>query len=421
MRVAISTMLPLDGSAGGVEQFVQSLVTGLGQLTDGDDHYLIVTCRRGANVLRRCVGRNQELIVRESRSIRTRLREFLGPWGEKLGTLSRDLRYRLRGSLAVTLSANDGFLDRLGVDVVHFPYQYYERTRTPALFNPHDLQHRHFPEFFSPAEVEAREAIHGPACRGSAMVVADSAFVARDVIAQYGVAAEKARVVYFGPPTALGVEPTEADMVEARSRYRLSGRFCLYPAQFWPHKNHLRLLESLAMIRQKHGCPIPLVCTGYQRAGAFREVSRQVARLGLEDQVSFPGFLKPVHLRAIYRLADFLVFPSLFEGGGFPVLEAFVEGTPVAAARATSLPEYGGDAVCWFDPTSIQDIGRALMEMWSSAELRSALRQQGASRVKRFSWETLARTYRAIYRSLAQQTLSDEDHHLLEASTRGIS
>jgi len=113
------------------------------------------------------------------------------------------------------------------------------------------------------------------------------------------------------------------------------------------------------------------------------------------------------------------VFPSLFEGGGFPVIEAFLEGTAVACSNVTSLPEYGGDAVLLFDPNSSTSIAEAVARLWTDDALRADLRAKGSRRVTTFNWDKTARTYRALYRKVAGRSLSEEDRELLRKASGG--
>jgi len=129
--------------------------------------------------------------------------------------------------------------------------------------------------------------------------------------------------------------------------------------------------------------------------------------------VRFLDFVSSSELRALYHLAQFVVFPSLFEGGGFPVLEAFREETPIACSAVTSLPEYGGDAILLFDPTSVESIAQAIHRMTMDVQLRTKLRQRGAARISSFTWERTAKMYRALYRKVAGHPLTDEERHSL--------
>ena len=161
---------------------------------------------------------------------------------------------------------------------------------------------------------------------------------------------------------------------------------------------------------------VNLTCTGRQN-DFWPTIKKRINELRLGNQVRFLGFVRPIELRALYHLAQFVVFPSLFEGGGFPVLEAFHEGAPVACSDVTSLPEYGGDAALLFDPTSTESIAEAMYRMSTERELRATLRQRGSARIGLFTWEQTAKTYRALYRQVAGRLLSDEDHHLLAGDT----
>jgi glycosyltransferase involved in cell wall biosynthesis len=132
--------------------------------------------------------------------------------------------------------------------------------------------------------------------------------------------------------------------------------------------------------------------------------------------VRFLGYVTATELRAIYHAAQFVIFPSLFEGGGLPVLESFHESVPVACSNVTALPEYAGDAALLFHPFSIESIADVLRRMTTDADLRETLRQRGSARIRLFTWERTAKTYRALYRQVARAPLSDEDRALLTDS-----
>jgi glycosyltransferase involved in cell wall biosynthesis len=179
----------------------------------------------------------------------------------------------------------------------------------------------------------------------------------------------------------------------------------------------LQLLEALALLRARDNLIVNLICTGAQNE-FYRVVAQRVRALQLETQVRFLGFVEPAELRTLYHLAQFVIHPSLFEGGGLPILEAFNEGAPVACANTTSLPEYAGDAALYFDSTSVENIADAAKQMITDAALRASLRERGHARVQSFTWERTARMYRALYRKIAGQELSADDHALLEQAQK---
>ena len=246
------------------------------------------------------------------------------------------------------------------------------------------------------------------------MVVAMTSWGKRDFIANYDLPPEKVTVVPGGSVLREYPPPTDRDIGELRSRLSLPESFLLYPAQTWPHKNHMRLLEALASIRDEHGVGIPLVCPGKQ-TDHYGQIQDLIGSLGLEPLTRFPGFVSPLELRALYELATGLVFPSLFEGWGLPVCEAFDAGLPVASSTATGLPDVVGDAGLMFDPDDTQGMAAEVLRLWQDAGLRASLRERGRERAALFSFDRTARLFRAHYRRIGQRSLSEEDRILLAA------
>jgi glycosyltransferase involved in cell wall biosynthesis len=175
------------------------------------------------------------------------------------------------------------------------------------------------------------------------------------------------------------------------------------------------LLEALAIARDRTGITIPLVASGYQNE-FFPRIAQRVSELRLQTQVRFVGFVTPVELRALYRLARCMVFPSSFEGWGLPVVEAFHEGTAVACADATSLPEVAGDAALLFPADSPAGMAEQLVRLWRDERLRADLIARGRSRAAALSWTRSARIFRAHYRRIAGRQLDDTDYELLKES-----
>jgi glycosyltransferase involved in cell wall biosynthesis len=212
-------------------------------------------------------------------------------------------------------------------------------------------------------------------------------------------------------------EPSESDLSALSQGLGLREGFLLYPAQTWPHKNHLRLLEALKLVRDRDGLEIPLVCPGSD-PGRSREVRARAEELGLSRTTIFPGFVSPLELRGLYRLATGLIFPSRFEGWGLPVCEAFSEGLPVASSTATGLPDLVGDAGLLFEPDDTDAIAGAALRLWTAPDLREQLSERGRRRGEQFTFDRAARLFRAHYRRIAGRSLSEEDRILLEASPR---
>jgi glycosyltransferase involved in cell wall biosynthesis len=196
-------------------------------------------------------------------------------------------------------------------------------------------------------------------------------------------------------------------------KYEIPPRpFILYPAMTWEHKNHLRLLEAVAGLRDHENLKINVVCTGHKNS-FYPNIERRLRELKLENQVKFPGVVSTEELSLLYRLAQFVIIPTLFEAASAPLFEAWQHGAAVACSRVTSLPEQAGSAALFFDPFSVGEIANALKTMTADENLRSELRERGNQRLRDFDLERTLKAYRAVYRKAARAVLSEEDEYLL--------
>jgi glycosyltransferase involved in cell wall biosynthesis len=404
LRVCLDARL-VSGHSGGVEQVVIGLAAALSRLDQGDEEYLFLA-HPGED------GWIRPYMKGPCRVLHSKL-EYSGQPGA-LRALRRAARERAPfiGETRRYVSRSDGAIERAGVEVMHFTFQEAFLTEVPSIYQPHDLQHLHLPELFSERERRRREVVYRTHCDRAALVIAMTSWGKRDLIDRYELAPDEVAVVSWGSVLAEYPDPSAAELRELRAKLSLPDAFLLYPAQTWPHKNHLRLLEALALIRDRHGAAVPLVCPG-QRNRFYPRIAERARELGLEETTRFPGFLPPSELRGLYRLAEALVFPSLFEGWGMPVTEAFSAGLPVACSSAAGLPDLVGDAGLIFDPERPEEIADRVHRLWASSALREQLRERGARRAERFSFDHAARLFRAHYRQIAGKRLPEEDRILL--------
>jgi glycosyltransferase involved in cell wall biosynthesis len=188
-------------------------------------------------------------------------------------------------------------------------------------------------------------------------------------------------------PARIYVIPHAIDHALFRLGDESREQFLLYPARPWPHKNHTRLFEAFALLRQSRP-ELRLVLTG----GGLEQLEPLPA--GIECR----GIVPAEELASLYRRAACLVFPSLYEGFGLPPLEAMASGCPVAAARAGAIPEVCDDAAVLFDPEDAEAIAAGVLE----AEARATeLRGLGLAHSAGFTWDASARRHEDVYRALA--------------------
>jgi glycosyltransferase involved in cell wall biosynthesis len=404
LRVGIDARLGA-GRFGGVEQVVIGLAAALSRLEDGDEEYVFLAHPEHDDWIRPYLGGPCRLLHSRRSYLNRRSRALVRAVAERMPRVG--VRFAVRPS--------DGTVERAGVDVMHFPIQDAFRTELPSIYQPHDLQHLHLPELFSRWERARREAVYRTHCDRATLVVAMTSWGRRDFIESYGLAADKVTVVPGGSILGEYPAPTETDLDRLRRRLSLPDSFLLYPAQTWPHKNHERLLEALARVRDESGVTIPLVCPGKQTRH-YRRIRELVERLRLAETTAFPGFVSSVELRGLYELGTALVFPSRFEGWGLPVCEAFDAGLPVAASMATGLPDIVGEAGLLFEPDDVGEIADQLHRLWTDADLRADLRELGRKRAAEFSFDHTARLFRAHYRQVGHRSLTEEDRILLASS-----
>jgi glycosyltransferase involved in cell wall biosynthesis len=348
--VGISLLTLVPGELGGSETYVRELLRALGGVGELDYRVLLPPVAPDA-----AEGLPAE-VASEYRLARTIPQRLLA-----MGAATAR-----PGRLRARLSAPD---------VVHYPLTLrIPHVAQPSIVSLHDLQHLDMPQLFSRGERAFRRLAWHRSIRSADRVITISEFVRERAVELLGLDPERLRVVHLGIdherffPGGAEREP-----------------FLLYPARRWPHKNHERLFEAFASIRAERP-DLRLVLTGGGNHGH------------LPDGVEALGNLEFAQLPDLYRRASALVFPSLYEGFGQPVLEAMACGCPVACSNAASLPEIARDAARFFDPNDPAEIAQAVLEVLAAPE---EWVQRGVRRAGEFSWERSARAHEAIYRELA--------------------
>jgi glycosyltransferase involved in cell wall biosynthesis len=266
-----------------------------------------------------------------------------------------------------------------------------------------------FPKYHNGLRLLSMRPFIPVAARRAAAIVAVSRATKEDIVRILRVPPEKVHVIHEAPSasfhpmdeeTALNTV-RQARNTEAGAPLRaLPERFVLYVGTIEPRKNLVRLLQAFAQLWHGGVVPHKLVFVG-QRGWKDEPVFRTVERLELQQAVLFLGYVPRKILIALYNLAEALVFPSLYEGFGLPVVEAMACGTPVITSRNGSLNEISGEAAEFVEPTSIESIAEALRRVLNDPIRQVELSHQGLTQSSRYSWAVAAEQTRAVYRQVA--------------------
>jgi glycosyltransferase involved in cell wall biosynthesis len=186
------------------------------------------------------------------------------------------------------------------------------------------------------------------------------------------------------------------------SQYGIMSDFILAPGGLSRNKNIPRLLAAMAILKAK-GHSHSLILLGDTKDAEFAAVSRAIRQRGLAETVKTPGFVPRKDLPFFYNCASLVLYPTLYEGFGLPVLEAMACGTPVVTSRTSSLPEISGGATLLVNPESFTDIADAADRLLTDSELRASLVSRGLTHARKFTWERAARETVAVFRDVANQ------------------
>jgi glycosyltransferase involved in cell wall biosynthesis len=212
-------------------------------------------------------------------------------------------------------------------------------------------------------------------------LVAPSSFVARDLLKAFGISRTQISVAMCVPHEE-PVDVSQADLDAVRLRYRLPPAYLFFPSWIAPTKNHIRLVEAIHYARRATGHPIPLVLTGHTDDSLWPKVLSRINELGVGDVITHLGYVSEMDKWCLFKLARALVLPTLFESTSLPAWEALQCSCPVIATNVYDIPEELGDAAHYFDPLDVQDIARAIQDVFFSASLRSELATKGAKRLR---------------------------------------
>ena len=271
------------------------------------------------------------------------------------------------------------------------------RLARPTVLTVHDLIFAAFPQHHTWTNRAFLRMAMPLFVRAADAIIAVSRQTRQDLIDRYGTPAAKIRVIYEGIDDRFApIGPPQVERI--RQKYSPDRPYLLMVGTLEPRKNHATAMRALARLKQAGHPQRLLICGG--EGWLFEPVRALVDTLDLAGDVTFAGRAPDEDLPALYAGADALLLPSLYEGFGFPVLEAMACGAPVVCANSSSLPEVAGDAALLVSPTDYEALAAALERILTEPGLADDLRRRGAAQAARFRWERCAAETVGVYREV---------------------
>jgi glycosyltransferase involved in cell wall biosynthesis len=261
-----------------------------------------------------------------------------------------------------------------------------------SIVTVHDLGYFYFPEAHPPRQRWYLDRSTRWNVRSAAHVIADSEATKRDLIEHYHAKPDRITVAYPGLDPSIQRVEDRAEIDRVKAKYKITGDYLLYLGTLQPRKNLSRLITAFATLPHAP-CLVLAGKPGWYAQPLFDQVRDHHP----STSILFPGYIEAADKSALLSGATAFVFPSLYEGFGFPVLEAMQCGVPVLCSDASSLPEVAGEAALLIDPLSVESIAHSLTQITGDGALRRKLIDAGYAQAKKFSWQACADAVLSVF------------------------
>jgi len=287
------------------------------------------------------------------------------------------------------------FTDR--IHLLHCPSQTSPSLAPcPVVLTIHDLIPLRMNDGWAPAEIDRFRRILVHSVKKARRIIAVSEFTRQDLIEMFPAAKGKVDVIRWGVEQS--PIPSRGEIEAACNLLGIDRPYFVAFGGESPRKNVSRILEATAIFCREVSTDVLLVLMGVQGAARIR-INSSIKHLDIIKQVVTLGYITDQTVRCLLRGAEAMVYPSLYEGFGLPILEAMAVGAPVITSSLTSLPEVAGDAAILLDPTVTGMIVEAMKACYLCDRAKSDLRERGWRRVQDFTWDRAAAETLAVYKS----------------------
>ena len=373
MRVGIDIRALLEGRRTGVEEYTTNLLRHLFKIDKNNRYLLFSSGRKATNSIRQIAN--------------SATRKHL-PISNRLLNLSFKMFSR-------------PLIDKLlnGVDVFWTPNINLVPTKKSCkkIVTFHDLSFKRYPEFFSLKRQLWHKFINPRKLAQEAdTIIAVSESTKQDLVELYKIKPTKINVVYSGVDKRFKPQVSDLSFKEIRQKYNLPDKFILYLGTIEPRKNLIGLIKGYEIFKARCENAPELVIAG-TKGWLYEDIFKTAQQSKYSKDIIFTGFIEDEDKPDLYNLASLFVYPSFYEGFGFPPLEAMACGVPTVTSNVSSLPEIVGQAGIMVDPYKPEELASAMEMILTDEKLRQRLSQKGIEQAKKFSWEKCAEnTFRIL-------------------------
>jgi glycosyltransferase involved in cell wall biosynthesis len=292
--------------------------------------------------------------------------------------------------------------------IIPFPLLFGFENKIPYIVSIPDAMFKYYPGFpeYSFKNQIKDSLVYGSSIKHSILSVVDSEYGKEDLVKFFKTPSDKIKPITFIPP---GYVYKFKDMSKERadsllSKYNLPEKFIFYPAQFWFHKNHIRLVEAMGIIKKEKGAEIPLVLVGDKNANYenYKKIMALAENLGIEKQIMHLGYVADEEVVALYKKSLALVFCTLIGPTSIPPLEAMLLGTPVLCSNLFGMPEEVGDAGVLFGPFNPADMAEKIYSVWTDENKRKQMIQNGFKMAEKITPEAYTNKWKNVIKEALQ-------------------
>ena len=353
MKIGINIESLYPGKIGGAEQYVRNVIHEMGKKPDVE---LAVFINKDASMTFSEEEKIKLYVLNAEESIHTQLNYYI---------------------------------DMLNIDIIFCPLFHLAPINCliPAVVSVLDIQQDYFPEYFSKKVLKDRRELTKDTFKNADGIITISEFSKSTIIEKYGIHTEKLCVTHLNADGVFDNPIDQKTLTEVKKS--IGTDYIFYPANSWPHKNHMRLLKAYKILKDQYKTKLKLVFSGDGKQKK-EDIDEFIKDNKLENDILYLGYRRQEEMPYVFANAKILVFPSLFEGFGIPLVEAMKAKVPIACSNTTSLPEVAKDCAVMFNPLDEADIAMKLHELEVNQKLCDELVEKGAIRAKDFSWEKCA-------------------------------